>query len=472
MRPRLAVGWIIVAALFPTTARAQSSTLSFGKDVAPILNAKCVMCHRPGEVAPMSLMTYEQVRPWARAVKNKVVSRQMPPWYASDEPGRWRNDRRLSQADIDKLVAWVDAGAPRGSDSELPPPPTFAEGWNHPSGRPPDLIIEAAELKVPADGESPWLSTYVKLPLQGDLWVAAAQVVPGNRAVVHHVMVTSTTLPADVELDAEGRIVNQRPAGVARGTPGGGGAGGPRPDNGAFNAGWEPGVDAPTIYPQGVAERISGTHLTFNLHYQANGRATTDKTRLGLWLQRDPVTHELVGPGLGMGSEVFIANGKELIGRYSAQVTQDVLPPGVRTVPNIPPFADNYRLTQLVPIREEMTLYNFQPHMHLRGQSMKYTAVFPDGREEVLGHVPQYDFNWQIVYELAKPITVPAGTIIRVEASWNNSAKNKYNPKPEQEVFWGEQSWDEMLSPIIRGAVRLKAPVTPKPVLQQSRVQP
>ena len=465
-RTRLTIGYIIAAALFPATAIAQGSTMSFA-DVAPILNAKCVMCHRPGEVAPMSLMTYDQVRPWARAMKNKVVSRQMPPWYAEGEPGRWRNDRRLSQAEIDKLVAWVDAGAPRGNDKELPPPPQFAQGWNHPSGRPPDLIIEAPELKVPADGESPWQNVFVKLPVRGDLWVAAAQIVPGNRAVVHHVMVTPVTLPADTTLDAEGRVVNQRPSGAA-GPPPGAAAGGPRPDNGAFNAGWEPGVDAPTIYPTGVAERISSTHLAFNLHYQANGRAVTDKTRLGLWLQKEPVTHELAGPGLGMGSEVFIANGEELTGRYSAQVTQDVLPPGVRTVPNIPPFAESYRLTQLVPIREEMTLYNFQPHMHVRGQSMKYTAVFPDGREEVLGHVPQYDFNWQIVYELAKPITVPAGTIIRVEASWNNSTKNKYNPKPEQEVLWGEQSWDEMLSPIIRGAVRLKTPVIPKPPIQQS----
>jgi hypothetical protein len=176
-------------------AFAQTSTPSFGKDIAPILYSRCVMCHRPGEVAPMSLMSYDEVRPWVRAIKNKVVARQMPPWYAEGEPGRWRNDRRLDQAEIDKITGWVDAGAPRGDDTAMPAPPQLAQGWNHPSGKPPDLIIEAPELKVPAEGESPWQNVYVKLPFPGDVWVAAAQVVPGNRGVVHHVLVTSATLP-------------------------------------------------------------------------------------------------------------------------------------------------------------------------------------------------------------------------------------------------------------------------------------
>ena len=215
------------------------------------------------------------------------------------------------------------------------------------------------------------------------------------------------------------------------------------------------------VYPEGVAAHIIGTHFMFNLHYQATGRATTDKTRIGLWLQKGPVTHELRGSTVSMGSEVFLVKGKELTGRYTAQVTQDVLPPGMATVLNIPAFAENYRLTNILPVRREMTVYAFQPHMHLRGKSMKYTAVYPDGREEVLINVPKYDFNWQIVYELAKPITLPAGSAIRVEATWDNSAKNKYNPRPDQEVRWGEQSWDEMLSPLVYGSVRLATPVIP-----------
>jgi len=209
-------------------------------------------------------------------------------------------------------------------------------------------------------------------------------------------------------------------------------------------------------YGPGVDERISGTHLMFNIHYQANGRATTDKTRLGIWLQKGPITHATTGPGVGMGSEAFIANGKELTGRYTAQVTQDVLAPGIKTVPNIPAGSDDYRLTQLVPIRQDTEVFSIQPHMHLRGQSAKYTAIYPDGREEVLLNVPHYDFNWQIVYEFAKPVKLPAGTIVHVEAKWDNSANNKYNPRPDQDVLWGEQSWDEMLSPILRGAVQLK----------------
>jgi hypothetical protein len=471
IRTHIPVGWVIAAALFPATVFAQTAKPSFGKDIAPILYSKCVMCHRAGEVAPMSLMSYDEVRPWARAIKNKLVARQMPPWYAEGEAGKWRNDRRLSQAEIDKVVAWVDAGAPRGSDSEMPAPPRLAQGWNGPNGTPPDLIIEAPEMKVPAEGESPWQYAYVKLPVQGDIWVAASQVVPGNRAAVHHVLVTAMTLPPNAKVDAEGRMTLEQgssidPAGrvstaraAAPPAAAGGGAG-----LGGFSAGWEPGVDAAISYAPGVAEHLTGTHLMFNLHYQANGKATTDKTRVGIWFAKGPITYASGGPGgAGFGNETFIVSGKELTGRFSAQVTQDILPPGLKTVPNIPAGEANYRLTNLLPFRQETVVYSIQPHMHLRGKSMKYTAVYPDGHEEVLLNVPHYDFNWQIVYEFAKPVTLPAGTTVRVEAAWDNSTNNKYNPRPDQDVFWGEQSWDEMLSPIIRGVSKLKEPVTPTP---------
>ncbi len=332
IRTHVPVGWIIAAALFPATVFAQTSKPTFGKDIAPIVYAKCAMCHRPGEVAPMSLMSYDEVRPWARAIKNKVVSRQMPPWYAEGEHGKWRNDRRLSQAEIDKIVAWVDAGAPRGNDSDMPAPPQFAQGWNHPSGRPPDLIIEAPEMKVPAEGESPWQFAYVKLPFQGDVWVAASQVVPGNRAVVHHVLVTVRDVAAErptrcrrapeVAAGASTAVPQARhpPSAAARRPPQPAGDAVP-PGLGGFSGGWEPGLDTAVTYGPGVAERISGTHLMFNLHYQANGHATTDKTRVGIWLQKGPVTHATAGAGVGLGSETFIVNGKELTGRYTAQVT-------------------------------------------------------------------------------------------------------------------------------------------------------
>jgi len=311
--------------------------------------------------------------------------------------------------------------------------------------------------------------------------------VPGNRAVVHHATVTSTTLPADTVLDAQGRM----PAGGRRGggagpIPGGaaavaggaagvpgGAAGVPPPAIGSFFSGWEPGLDTPVSYGPGIADRIGGTHLTFNLHYQPNGSPTTDRTRIGIWLQRETITHTTTGPSVGMGTEAFLYNGKELTGRYSAQVTTDILPPGVKTVPNIPAFADNYQLTQFMAIRQDMMLYNIQPHMHLRGRAIKYTAVFPDGREEVLLNVPHYDFNWQILYEYAKPVTLPAGTIVRVDATWDNSTKNKYNPRPDQEILWGEQSWDEMLSPQLRAVVPLSAPLTPTlPTLSTQVSQP
>ena len=462
-RVRAQFGWLIAVVLFPAMAEAQSSTPSFAKDVAPILYSRCATCHRPGEVAPMSLMSYTEVRPWVRAIKAKVVSRQMPPWSAEGEPGKWHNDRRLTQAEIDKLVAWVDAGAPRGDDSGVPGPPQFAAGWNHPSGKPPDLIIEAPELKVPADGETPWQNVYVKLPFQGDVWVEGAQVLPGNRPVVHHIVVTSTTLPAEATIDAEGRLTLPGGAdGARRQRPAQGANTGNIPGGfGSFSAAWEPGVDVANSYGPEIAERISGTHLVFNIHYQANGRETKDKSRVGIWLQRNPVQYSATGPGVGVGSETFIFDGRELAGRYSAQVTQDILPAGVQTVPNIPAHAENFRLTQIFPVRRDMELFSIQPHMHVRGRSIRYTAVFPDGREEELLNVPRYDFNWQIVYQYAKRVTLPAGTTIRVDATWDNSTKNKYNPSPEKEVLWGEQSWDEMLSPTLRGVVKLDSPITP-----------
>ena len=453
------VGWMLAVVLFPAAAVAQTTTPSFTKDIAPIMYSRCATCHRPGEVAPMSLMSYTEVRPWVRAIKAKVVSRQMPPWHAEGEAGKWHNDRRLTQAEIDTIAAWVDAGAPRGDDSSLPPPPQFAAGWNHPSGRPPDLIIEAPELKVPADGETPWQNVYVKLPFQGDVWVEGAQVLPGQRGVVHHIVVTSTTLPADATIDDEGRLTlpsgdgaRRQRTGQSGNIPGG---------FGSFSAAWEPGVDVANSFGPEIGERITGTHLVFNIHYQANGRETTDKSRVGLWLQKNPVKYSATGPGVGVGSETFIFNGRELAGRYSAQVTQDILPPGTQTVPNIPAYDGNFRLTQIFPIRQDMELFSIQPHMHVRGRSIRYTAVFPDGREEELLNVPHYDFNWQIVYQYAKRVTLPAGTTIRVDATWDNSTKNRYNPSPEKEVLWGEQSWDEMLSPTLRGVVRLESPVTP-----------
>jgi len=284
--------------------------------------------------------------------------------------------------------------------------------------------------------------------------VEAAQVLPGNRAVVHHIVVTSTTLPPETTLDAQGHV--NLPPGTPR-TVGGSVPGG----FGSFTAAWEPGVDVPVAFGSEIADRISGTHLVFNIHYQANGRETRDKSRVGLWLQKNPVKYATTGPSVGVGSETFVYDGRELVGRYSAQVTQDILPPGVKTVPNIPAGADDYRLTQIFPVRQDLELFSIQPHMHVRGRSIKYTAVFPDGREEVLINVPHYDFNWQIVYEFAKRVTLPAGTTIRVEAAWDNSTKNRYNPRPDKEVLWGEQSWDEMLSPTVRGLVKLATPVTP-----------
>ena len=346
----------------------------------------------------------------------------------------------------------------------VPAPPQFAQGWRSANQRcsAGSDYRSAGNESTGRGRESLASFVYVKLPVQG-AWVSAAQVVPGNRGVVHHVLVTTATLPPDAEIDADGRMKlgsSPQTQGRQNGEPRARTA---NPVDSGFSAGWEPGVDAAVTYGPGVAEHLTGTHLLFNLHYQPNGHATTDRTRLALWFQKGPVTaaNAGTGTGLGGGSETFIVNGQELEGRYTAQVTLDVPPPGTKTVPNIPAGSDNYRLTAVLPIRQDMVLYSIQPHMHLRGKAMKYTAFYPDGREEELLNVPHYDFNWQIIYEYAKPVKLPAGTTIHVEARWDNSVNNKYNPKPDQDVYWGEQSWDEMFSPILRAVVQLKETIMP-----------
>ena len=473
IRTHIPVGWIIALALVPAAGLAQTPKPTFAKDVAPIVYAKCAMCHRPGEVAPMSLMSYDEVRPWARAIKNKVVSRQMPPWYAEGEHGKWRNDRRLSQAEIDKVVAWVDAGAPRGNDSDMPAPPQLALGWNGPNGTPPDLIVDAPVMQVPADGESPWQYAYVKLPFQGDVWVAASQVVPGNRTAVHHVLVTAMTLPPNAQIDAEGRMklpqgasvdpagrVSTATATTPVGPPAGGAAGGGAP-LGGFSAGWEPGVDAAISYGPGVAEHLVGTHLMFNLHYQTNGKATTDKTRVGLWLAKGPITHASQGPGGGeFGNETLLVNGQELTGRFSAQVTQDILLPGLKTVPKFPAGADNYRLTNLLPIRQRRW-YSIQPHASAR-EIDEYTAV-SDGREEALLNI---NVTSLAVVCSSLPVALPAAPRASKRRGTTRPKTSKPAAGPGRLLGRAELG---QCSARHRGVVQLKTPITPTPPVQLSQ---
>ena len=437
-----------VAVTTLTRGRAyQKPVPTFSKDVAPIVYNKCATCHRPGEAVPMSLTSYQEVRPWAKAIREQVAERSMPPWHADSASSlKFRNDRRLSQKEIDTVVAWADGGSPKGDDADLPALPKFARGW---SWGEPDLIIPMpVEFEVPAEGELPMQNFYVAVPFKEDRWVEAVELRPGNPAVVHHSIANVTRLP-------EGsKIVNGRAVKAELNTSDASRTGGLREGNEVFQSqdsfaragafkliGQAPGKGFERHH-EGTAKRISpGMYFQFNMHYQPSGRPEKDRSMLGLWFAKGPVTHEVLTKGV---TDTVLVGGKD-IGETKTVNGREVKTRG--KIPNIPPYADNWEIAGEMSVKQDITLYAFAPHMHLRGKDIKYVLQWPDGRQQTLLNVPKFDFNWQLHYELEQPLKIPAGSKLTAIAHYDNSLKNRYNPAPQKEVFWSEQSWDEMFIP-------------------------
>ncbi len=453
----LLVTLVMTAALFGRKSAAvnKAAGVTFATDVAPIIFNKCANCHRPGEVAPMPLTSYQEVRPWSKAIREEVVKRTMPPWYADPHTStlRFANDRQLSQKEIDIIVAWVDGGAPKGNDADLPALPKYTPGWTFGE---PDLIVEMPiDFAVPAEGELPMQNFYVPVPFTEERWVEKVELRPGNPAVVHHSIANVVNLPEGTKI-VNGKAVSDSASSAqlnsqsARST-GGLSEGGAREvflsqDSfsraGAFKlVGQAPGKGFEQHHP-GTAKRIlPGMYFQFNLHYQPSGRAEKDRSRLGLWFAKKPVRYEVLTKG---ASDTIFIGGKEL----SETRTINGKEVKVRSkLPNIPPNVDNWEIGGEMIVKEAITLYAFAPHMHLRGKDIKYTLIWPDGHQQVLLDVPKFDFNWQLHYELAEPLKIPAGSKIVSLAHYDNSIKNRYNPAPNKEVFWSEQSWDEMFIP-------------------------
>jgi len=453
---------LAVVALAPTTLFAASPP-TFTKDVAPILYNSCVGCHRPGEVAPMSLISYEDVRPWAKSIRIKVASREMPPWGADPHFGTFKDDRSLSDEQIDTIARWVDAGAPKGRDADLPAVPTFATGWSHGE---PDVIIEMpVDFHVPAEGEVPVIDFFAKSPFTEDVYVKALEIRVGSSAVVHHAgLYVIEALPDGAKL-VNGQIVdaNGKPMGrnqVARAN----GASATQEIQKLLS--YVPGRGYEEY--QGDAGQLikAGSYIDFYMHYQPSGTPQTDRTKLGLYLAKkgQEVGHQIYHSFGTAGPTAYIVEGQEYSPKWRPDQTRDE---GGVNLPNIPPYAENWKVVSVHTIREPITLYGLTPHLHLRGKSMKYTLTWADGREEVLLDVPKYDFNWQVYYELESPKQIPAGSKVTVVSLFDNSAKNRYNPAPEKEVFWSEQSWDEMYAPQARltidsRALKTTAPATPQ----------
>jgi peroxiredoxin len=360
---------------------------TYARDVSRILQRRCAECHRAGEAAPFALTAYADAAAWAPMIREVVEDGRMPPWFADPRHGQFRNDARLTADEEKTLFAWIDGGCPEGDPADLPAPPAFADGWRIPR---PDQIIPIAErpFDVPAEGELPYQYFVIDPGFTEDKYIRAAEVRPGNPAVVHHALVLIEP-PGD---------------------------GGPVFDSVGVMLDYAPGM-APMALPEGTALRVrAGSRFRCQMHYTPNGSPQQDCTRLGL-VFADPATVKHCVEG-------------------GAVVNQNIA---------LPAGAADYRLTAESVLPRDVLLLNLSPHMHLRGKAFRFEAAYPDGRREVLLDVPRYDFNWQLRYELAEPKRLPKGTRLICTAHYDNSAANPANPDPTKDVGWGDQTWQEML---------------------------
>jgi len=375
-----------------------AGTPTFSKDVAPILFKSCVECHRPTAMAPMSLMTYEDARPWARAIKQKVAARQMPPWGADPSVAKYSNDVSLKQAEIDTITAWVDAGSLEGDKRDLPKAPQFAEGWS--IGKPDYIFKMQKPFNVPADGTVPYVYISIPTNLKQDIWIRAVELKPTDRRVVHHII--SNLVEGDgTTPDPEPKLTRDPKRKEI-----GGGLGGLVPGRlyGEFE--------------EGVARKIpAGTDIVLQMHYTTIGQVVTDQTEIGVVLAKEPPAKLRAEGGGSIPNTTFA----------------------------IPPGDPNYAVTGKLTFDRDTYLSSLYPHMHVRGKDATYTVVYPDGREEVVLRVPKYDFNWQLSYKLAEPKFLPKGSTLKVTMHYDNSTANRFNPDPTATVRWGDQTWEEMM---------------------------
>jgi len=387
---------------------AEPAGVTYSKDVASILERHCKQCHRPGEIGPMPLLTYSQARPWAKAIRQAVLTKKMPPWFADPKYGHFKNDTSLSQKEIDSVVSWVDRGAPEGNPSDLPKPVEFADGWN--IGKP-DLVLELPKAyQVPAKGTID--ITYVTIPsdLTEDRWVQAAEVRPGNRSLVHHVnVIVQRRDPKAPRVRPVGEFYAapkvQGPIRVPRGQP-----------SAEFLVGYVPGYQY-KIWDPGQAKLIpAGADIVLQLHYSTNGTPGEDRTKIGLVFAKEPPKERVLSA---------VAKSWDF---------------------NIPAGAPNHEVRAKVKFATDVKLVSFHPHMHYRGKDIEYRAIYPSGETEILMRVPRWDFNWQMTYFLKEPKLLPGGTVIECIAHFDNSPNNRFNPDPNVNVTYGEQTWDEMMS--------------------------
>jgi hypothetical protein len=406
-----AVPLVVAASADAPIGPAPKAVPTFTKDVAPILYKNCTTCHRPGEIAPMSLLTYDEARPYAKDIHDEVRDGHMPPWHADAPAGTFENERRLSDAEKETLLAWAANGAPKGDDKDLPPPPTYAEGWAIGT---PDLVLEMqAPFTVPAEGTVPYQYFYIPTNFTEPKYVQAIEARPSSRDVVHHILVNYMAKPdlARTPVLRMNQAWQQTPDPVF-------GENAPKRQREIptrLIGTYAPGT-RPQIFRPGTALRLEpGGVIELQMHYTANGKAATaDRTRIGIVFSTDPAPRE-IRPGA-------FYNGTF------------VLPAG----------SSNTSVPGEVTFLQDTLVYGLLPHTHLRGKSWKYDLVLPDGTSKTILSVPRYDFNWQTYYMFKDPLAVPRGARIVSTAWYDNSAANRSNPNPKADVTWGDQTWEEM----------------------------
>jgi hypothetical protein len=405
---------------------------TFTKDVAPIFYKKCAGCHRPGELAPMSLLEYKTARPWAKAIRAAVLTRKMPPWFADARYGEFANDARLSEQEIDTLRAWVDDGAPEGNPRDQPTPPSFVEGWRY--GKPDVVIDIGQDFLVPA-GKDLYKYFIVPTNFSEGKWIRVAQVLPGNRKLVHHahlfVMAEGTAPPPDpstgqarklggfaeiedgltrVQMDAP--VINNACADSKR-----------LPNLAGFEEGslatMLPGKppDVYDVFGDGSTAKYipAGAKLRFEIHYAKVAQADTDRTRVGLYLAPQPPEKPL--KRVDLRNRFFL----------------------------IPAGAASHEVKRCYDVEQDKLLVAITPHMHFRGKDATYELLHVDGRREILLAVPHYSFDWQLQYQFKTPVLMEKGSRMEVTFHYDNSINNPANPDPGKAIRWGDRSEDEMM---------------------------
>ncbi len=380
----------VAGCLIARSARPRGEgSVTYTKHVARIIQNNCQECHRPGQIGPFALQSYDDAVAWAANIREVVSERRMPPWFADPKIGKFANDRSLSPQDRETLVAWIDQGCPKGDAADMPPAKEFVEGWI--IGKPDAVFHMPQEFEVPADtprGGVPYKYYTVETNFPEDRWVTAAEARAGANEVVHHIIVF---------IVPPGQGFNPNVPGTR------------------VLCGTAPG-DMPYRAPKGMAKKLpAGSKLVFQMHYTPNGRAQKDRSYVGLIFAKEPVERQIMT--MPVGNPLF----------------------------RIPPGNDNYQVESRFVFKEDAKIIGFMPHMHLRGKDFQYEIIPPGGKAETLLSVPRYNFNWQSAYRLAEPKFVPKGTVLHCVAHFDNSSKNPNNPDPTQEVRWGEQTWEEMM---------------------------